>query len=151
LRKFRFFSLKDGPNLSLIQAGWAGEEHTMKTSTYNSWWREMGAISRGMMFIEGNIATPASLDRIGQDGRADAPAARPSSQSDVRPEPSPARKRKTFSLYEDLLFLGGRPMTSGHNDDLDEPFPQTFAEPKDRTHRFGARRQAPQPQHCATC
>ncbi|KAF1713769.1 hypothetical protein CSC74_16885 [Pseudoxanthomonas yeongjuensis] len=123
----------------------------MKTSTYNSWWREMGAISRGMMFIEGNIATPASLDRIGQDGRADAPAARPSSQSDVRPEPSPARKRKTFSLYEDLLFLGGRPMTSGHNDDLDEPFPQTFAEPKDRTHRFGARRQAPQPQHCATC
>lgn len=123
----------------------------MKTSTYNSWWREMGAISRGMMFIEGNIATPASLDRIGQDGRADAPAARPSSQSDLRPDPSPARKQKTFSLYEDLLFLGGRPMTSGHNDDRDEPFPQTFADPEYRTHRFGERRKAPQPQHCATC
>jgi len=32
----------------------------MKTGTYNAWWREMGAISRGMMFIEGNIAAPES-------------------------------------------------------------------------------------------
>lgn len=123
----------------------------MKTSTYSAWWREMGAISRGMMFIEGNIATPASLDHVGQGGRADVPTPRRSSQSDVRPDQSPAGKRKTFSLYEDLLFLGGRPMTSGHNDDLDEPFPQTFAEPEYRTHRFGERRQTPRPQHCATC
>jgi hypothetical protein len=151
LWKFRFFSLKDGPNLSSIQTGWAGEEHSMKTSTYNSWWREMGAISRGMMFIEGNIATPAGLDHVGQGARTEAPAPRSSSQSDVRPDPSPAGKRKTFSLYEDLLFLGGRPMTSGHNDDLDEPFPQTFAEPKYRAHRSGERPQTPQPQHCATC
>lgn len=105
------------------------------------------------MFIEGSIAAPTRLDSTGQDGHANVPAPRPSSQSDVRPDPSPAQeqKQKIFSLYEDLLFLGGRPMTSGHNDDHDEPFPQTFAEPKYRTHRFGERRQAPQPQHCATC
>ncbi|NDK39499.1 hypothetical protein DT603_11660 [Pseudoxanthomonas gei] len=89
----------------------------MKTSTYNSWWREMGAISRGMMFIEGNIATPAALDLGGRR-----PAPRPSRRRTAR------HPRKGFSLYEDLLFLGGRPMTAGHNDDSEEAFPQTGAE-----------------------
>jgi len=119
----------------------------MKTSTYNSWWREMGAISRGMMFIEGNIATPTALDRTQQDARPTV-VSHPSPPRDARPVKP---RKKAFSLYEDLLFLGGRPMTSGHNDDLDEPFPQTFTEPKYRAHRFGERRPAPQPQHCATC
>ena len=41
----------------------------MKTGSNNAWWREMGAISRGMMFIEGNIATPAGLDRLQPDLR----------------------------------------------------------------------------------
>ncbi|MET0893079.1 MAG: hypothetical protein ABWY01_05870 [Pseudoxanthomonas sp.] len=91
----------------------------MKTSTYNAWWREMGAISRGMMFIEGNVATPAALD---PDDRR--PAWRPS-----HPRRRPARNADPgFSFYEDLLFLGGRPMTAGHNEDTEEPFPQTGAE-----------------------
>ncbi len=48
----------------------------MKTSTYNSWWREMGAISRGMMFIEGSIATPAALETLRKpEPAAAAPAA----------------------------------------------------------------------------
>ena len=34
------------------------EENDMASSFYKSWWREMGAISRGMMFIEGNVADP---------------------------------------------------------------------------------------------
>ena len=119
----------------------------MKTSTYNTWWREMGAISRGMMFIEGAIATPAGLDRAPADPQPVA-ARRPSPARDAGPtQPG----KKAFSLYEDLLFLGGRPMTSGHNDDHDEPFPQTFADPEYRTHRFGERRQSSQPRHCATC
>lgn len=124
----------------------------MKTSSSNSWWREMGAISRGMMFIEGNIATPAGLDPAQQETRQ---AMR------LRRSPAPAgqgKKGKAFSLYEDLLFLGGRPMTPGHNDDIEEPFPQTRAEPAEaqlRLHRSGERRHSltpqPQPRHCATC
>lgn len=118
----------------------------MKTSSYNAWWREMGAISRGMMFIEGSIATPDALDSVDRPERADAPSARPA--------PSPESKRKAFSLYEDLLFLGGRPMTAGHNDDIDESFPQirdTGSQPG--SHRLGARQRnrASQSPACATC
>lgn len=29
-------------------------------------------------------------------------------------------------LFQTLMFLGGRPMTAGHNDDIDEPFPQSY-------------------------
>lgn len=122
----------------------------MKTSTYTAWWREMAAISRGMMFIEGNIATPAALDRTEQSGQVHAPA----TQRDVRHDPiSPNLRRKAAHLYRDLLFLGGRPMTAGRNDDVDEPFPQTYAdEPQPRAHRFGQRRNpASQSQPCATC
>lgn len=90
----------------------------MKTSTYTSWWREMGAISRGMMFIEGNVATPAALEATAGAGTPRHLPARPRRR---------AARRSGFSLYEDLLFLGGRPMTAGHNDDVEEPFPQTRA------------------------
>ncbi len=117
----------------------------MKTSTYNTWWREMGAISRGMMFIEGTIATPTALDRTQQGERA-TKVSPPSVSRDTRPA---KQKKKTFGLYEDLLFLGGRPMTAGHNDDIDEPFPQTQA---DVPQRFGGQRNpTPQSQSCATC
>ena len=112
----------------------------MKTSTYSTWWREMGAISRGMMFIEGSIATPAALEHMERAGHVQAPIA---PAPVVPPESSPEPARRTFSLYEELLFLGGRPMTPGHNDDLDEPFPQTYA--------AAARRRTAHPQACATC
>ena len=112
----------------------------MKTSTYNSWWREMGAISRGLMFIEGSIAT---LDRTERDTQP-APASEPSQPRDIRPA---KRGKKNFSLLEDLRFLGGRPMTAGHNYDIDEPFPQSLAgEPQ----RPGGQRNRPS-QTCATC
>ena len=117
----------------------------MKTSAYNTWWREMGAISRGMMFIEGTIATPITSDRAEQNvGAAEVSHSLPS--RDTRPAKP---KKKAFGLYEDLLFLGGRPMTAGHNDDIDEPFPQTQA---DVPQRFGGHRNlTPQSQSCATC
>ena len=121
----------------------------MKTSTYKTWWREMGAISRGMMFIEGNIATPTGQDRAEQAGPVRVPESR---KSPARSPISPALRKKALHLYQDLLFLGGRPMTAGHNDDIDEPFPQTYAdEPQSRPHRFGQRNRAPQSQSCATC
>ena len=116
----------------------------MKTGTYNAWWREMGAISRGMMFIEGAIATPLTMDHAEPDASAPAQT-HSSSPRNARP----STQKKTFGLYEDLLFLGGRPMTAGHNDDIDEPFPQTRA---GAPRRSGGRRDpAPQPQPCATC
>ena len=35
-------------------------------------------------------------------------------------------RRQAMNLFQTLMFLGGRPMTAGHNDDIDEPFPQTY-------------------------
>ena len=29
-------------------------------------------------------------------------------------------------LFQTLMFLGGRPMTAGHNNDIDEPFPLNY-------------------------
>lgn len=114
----------------------------MKTGTYNAWWREMGAISRGMMFIEGAIATPLTMDHAEPDASAPAQT-HSSSPRNARP----STQKKTFGLYEDLLFLGGRPMTAGHNDDIDEPFPQSLA---DEPQRPGGQRNRPS-QTCATC
>ena len=90
----------------------------MKSSFYKSWWREMGAISRGMMFIEGNVATPASLERT-------APSARRAPATSGDPHSiSVGLRKKADRLYRDFLLLGGRPVTPGHNDDINEPFPQ---------------------------
>ena len=122
----------------------------MKTSTYNAWWREMGAISRGMMFIEGGIATPATLERTERGARA-APASEASPPRESRPA---KRAEKSFSLYEDLLFLGGRPMTAGHNEDIDESFVQTRdAVSRPGSHPFDGhrRRRVTQAESCASC
>jgi hypothetical protein len=159
LRKFRFFRLKDAPNLSLIQAGWAGEEQTMKTSTYNSWWREMGAISRGMMFIQGHIATPLAVETI--DKPLPAPVAPANELSSSKPLqhrrriPRGLRVKATRFLH-DLELLGGRSMLAGHNDDVDEPFPQFHghrgaASRKSRDSGQARRGGNLQPETCATC
>ena len=119
----------------------------MASSFYKSWWREMGAISRGMMFIEGNVATPASLERT-------APSAGRASATSGRPQPISAGLRKQADrLYRDFLLLGGRPVTPGHNDDINEPFPQRDEdEPALPTRsRLPQRAKAMQSQTCATC
>lgn len=119
----------------------------MTSSFYKSWWREMGAISRGMMFIEGNIATPASQDRT-------VPAARPAPATNDRPQSiSTGLRKKADRLYRDFLLLGGRPVTPGHNDDINEPFPQIDEDesaPSTRP-RLPQRAKAMQSQTCATC
>jgi hypothetical protein len=123
------------------------EENAMTSSFYKSWWREMGAISRGMMFIEGNVATPASLDRT-------APTARRVSAASDRPQSvSPGLRKKAHRLYRDFLLLGGRPVTPGHNDDINEPFPQLDEDesaPATRS-RLPQRAGTLQSQTCATC
>lgn len=36
----------------------------MDKSRYSGWWREMGAISRGMLFMDGSIATAKAMETI---------------------------------------------------------------------------------------
>lgn len=128
------------------------EEKIMAGNFYKSWWREMGAISRGMMFIEGNFADPASLDHT-------AAAARHVGETEDRLLPISAGFRKQAKrAYRNFLLLGGRPISPGHNDDIDEPFPQIDDdEPAPQHSGFTHRpariqyRTTHQPQTCATC
>ena len=39
----------------------------------------------------------------------------------------PAPRKRAAAFLEQLLYLGGRPMHAGHNDDLEEPFEQLTA------------------------
>jgi hypothetical protein len=130
-----------------FKPGGPAEENDMASNFYKSWWREMGAISRGMMFIEGNVATPASL------GRA-VPGAQQTSTTSGDPQSIQAGLRKKADrLYQDFLLLGGRPVTPGHNDDINEPFPQIDEdEPAPAIRSWSPRRaKAMQSQTCATC
>lgn len=94
----------------------------MATGNRSTWWREMGAISRGMMFLEGAIATPAST-QAAQD--IDAHAAEASAARDAEPaaDEDAGFKRGARWLVEELALLGGRPLSARRMDDLDEPFP----------------------------
>jgi hypothetical protein len=119
----------------------------MANNFYKSWWREMGAISRGMMFIEGNIGTPESLD-------SPTPAARQALAADNHAHLiSEGLKKRANRLYQDFLLLGGRPVTPGHHDDIDEPFPQIDDDdpaPRIRS-TLPSRGRTTQSQTCATC
>ena len=124
----------------------------MASSFYKSWWREMGAISRGMMFIEGNFADPVSQDRT-------APGAGQVGEAEDRPLAISVGLRKQASrAYQNFLLLGGRPVSAGHNDDIDEPFPQFDDDEPAPQHSGYVPRSVPrqygktnQPQTCATC
>lgn len=124
----------------------------MASSFYKSWWREMGAISRGMMFIEGNLTDPVSQDRT-------ASAVRPVGETGARPPAISAGLRKQANrAYRNFLLLGGRPVSPGHNDDIDEPFPQIDDDEPAPQHLGYVPRSGPfqhgkttQPQTCATC
>lgn len=116
----------------------------MASNFYKSWWREMGAISRGMMFIEGNVATPASLERTAPTRQIPATSDRPRSISEDL-------KKKAGRLYRDFLLLGGRPVTPGHNDDINEPFPQIEEDEPAPAIRSRLPARAMQSQTCATC
>lgn len=128
----------------------------MKTGKYKAWWQEMGAISRGMMFVQGHIATPATLETDGKPEPASLPPA------SARKSPAESRKRlsrgwrvNAARVLHNLEFLGGRPMHAGHNDDLDEPFPQSrdrvVARRKSRASAEAMRGGKLQPDYCATC
>ncbi len=79
----------------------------MNRESQQSWWRELGAISRGLDFLQGG----GSFD----------PAEARTPQTVAALRTAPAR-RNFAHLLHNLVFLGGRPMHAGHNDDLDESF-----------------------------
>ncbi|WP_454832834.1 hypothetical protein [Pseudoxanthomonas wuyuanensis] len=39
----------------------------MGTETRKAWWRELGAISQGMLFIDGHIAVPQATEPAQED------------------------------------------------------------------------------------
>lgn len=96
------------------------------SSKQRTWWQEMGVISRGMMFLDGSIATPQSLQPAERE-----PVQRSSSAtSDEVPHAYPKTRTRAARLVrkaqwwkDELLLLGGRPTAVRHNDDIDEPFP----------------------------
>ena len=70
-------------------------------------------------------------------------------------------KEPAMNLFQSLMFLGGRPMTAGHNDDIDEPFPRTYGN-RVASRQWLARQPrrapsdaeyapAPWPRHCPQC
>ena len=79
----------------------------MNRELRKSWWRELGAISRGLDAFQGG-------------GGFDLPA------TQAAPALAPPRRRSArhnvAQLLRELVYLGGRPMHAGHNDDIDEPF-----------------------------
>ena len=72
----------------------------------------------GLLFQSGHIADPELAIRLGRERRAEGP---------VASAPPPATQRLRTSrlrwLLEEMVLLGGRPVSKHHNDDLDEPFP----------------------------
>ncbi|RZA32856.1 MAG: hypothetical protein EOP92_23880 [Lysobacteraceae bacterium] len=123
----------------------------MDTSKQRTWWQEIGAISRGMTFIEGSIATPASL--LERERPAPGVPAQTLSRDEPAKAPAASLQRKALWLLDSLLLLGGRPETVRHHDDIDEPFPALHRRRPVRERRTPRRRaaRAVPAKHCATC
>ena len=93
-------------------------------------------IHSGLLFLDGHIADPGlalslsidppRADAAGGDHavRGDAPTG--STRGAARRPLPQSMRRHAMNLFQTLLFLGGRPMTAGHNYDIEEPFPQAY-------------------------
>lgn len=123
----------------------------MNTSRQRTWRQEMGAISRGMTFIEGSIATPASL--LEPERPVPSVLAQPLPQDEPAKAPAANLQRRALWLLDSLLLLGGRPETVRHHDDIDEPFPPLHRRrPARELHRPRRRVARAMPaKQCATC
>ena len=124
----------------------------------------------GLLFLDGHIADPGLATALsssghlpdGHHGAGDGSADATSSAIPGTPRaPFPSLQRPAMNLFQSLMFLGGRPMTAGHNDDIDEPFPRTYGN-RVASRQWLARQSrrapgdaeyapAPWPQHCPQC
>jgi hypothetical protein len=97
---------------------------------------------KGLMFLHGHVTRPEDLDPgfapLGNRAAsarwfAGNPSAGATTDAPARDTPARARRRAhartgvVARLLHDLEYLGGRPMTAGHNVDVEEPFPQSVA------------------------
>jgi hypothetical protein len=78
-------------------------------------------VYRDLLFLHGHIADPALAASLA---------------ADEDPE-SPTYRSPVMDLFKSLMFLGGRPMHSGHNFDLDEPFEPSFGNQVANERLFG--------------
>ncbi|HTA63959.1 MAG TPA: hypothetical protein VK753_00515 [Xanthomonadaceae bacterium] len=77
-------------------------------------------IFHGLLFQSGHIFDPKLAMRLGREREARGQvASEPPPQKPTRPRPM----RSLRWLLEELVLLGGRPVSKHHVDDLEEPFP----------------------------
>lgn len=89
---------------------------------------------KGLMFLHGHFTRPEELDPgfapLGNRSAsarwfAGNPGAGATADTPAHAWRSARSRTGTVArLLHDLEYLGGRPMTAGHNDDVEEPFPQ---------------------------
>jgi hypothetical protein len=128
-------------------------------------------IYTGLLFLHGHIADAGLAASLAADepAKTDAGSRSPARRAaPSRPVRTPDHhgflshpRRPVMRLFQTLMFLGGRPMTAGHNDDIDEPFPQAYgnrvaserAFPRQRDRKRDHDRTASpeSPRSCATC
>lgn len=76
-----------------------------------------------LLFLHGHIADASLATGLaGKEtpaGTGEAPRTRTPHRADRR-----HWKASVARLLRNLEYLGGRPMTAGHNDDIEEPFPR---------------------------
>ena len=81
-----------------------------------------------LLFLHGHIADPALAADLAKDDASagtDTSAARATRRTGAESRTPRTRWATTAArLLHELVYLGGRPMTAGHNDDIEEPFPQ---------------------------
>lgn len=83
-----------------------------------------------LLFLHGHIADASLASDLGGEeaptGTDDAARTRTRHRTAPRPHNDRVRwKAGTARLLRNLEYLGGRPMTAGHNDDIEEPFPRS--------------------------
>jgi len=79
-----------------------------------------------LLFAHGHIANAELALSLSKTSTSDPAAATASATRQIeavrRKPASQPRRAASIGLLGSLSLLGGRPMTAGHNDDIDEPF-----------------------------
>jgi hypothetical protein len=110
LQKDRFSRRK---HASIFDSTQQGVENAMKLWT-------------SLLFLHGHVAEPSLARTLAGDGAAaEAPAPPARAHAGSARRRAHPRAGVVARLLRNLEYLGGRPMTAGHNDDIEEPFPQS--------------------------
>jgi hypothetical protein len=125
---------RPGHDLSQIQdrlaklAIFSGKARAYRSMALKNEEQRMNLYS-GLLFLHGHIADPTLAVSLAADR---APRLVP-----------PVTRSRSMDLFKSLMYLGGRPMHSGHNYDLEEPFEPEFGNHLANERMFG--KTLPQP------